>query len=71
MRAIDLDQVRGACREAVDQIKATAIDPDADLSPAERRHLRAIAQAILILISEPMPQDGDAVPTSPTLETAR
>lgn len=57
MRPIDLDQVRGACREAVDQMKATAADPDTDLTPAERKHLRAIARAILILISEPAPQD--------------
>ena len=71
MRPVDLDQVRGACLEAVDQIKATAIDPDADLSPAERRHLRAIARAILILITVPAPQDRDVVPTTPTLETAQ
>ena len=71
MRAIDLDQVRGACREAVGQMMATAVDPGVDLTPAERRHLRAVARAILILISEAAPQDRDAVPTPSTLETAQ
>ena len=70
MRPIDLDQVRRACREAVAQIGATAIDPDADLSSSDRWHLQAVASAILVLISEPASPDHDAIPTH-SLETAR
>ena len=71
MRPIDLDQVRSACREAVDQIKTTAADPGEDLTPADRRHLQAVARAILVLISEPVSQDRNAIPTTLTLETAQ
>ena len=64
MRPFDLDQALTACREAADLIATADDHPGADLSPAERRELTAIANAITAFLNQKAPRDCRASPTT-------
>lgn len=70
MRPIDIEQAFAVCRDAADLMAAAATHPDAQISPATRRELLAIATAILARINQPAEEDRNIALTSFAAETA-